>query len=296
MLDQPLPSATLPEASPEASPGALPETSYVFDARQPRRRQTALADLATGLRRWRLPAALAALDIRNRYRGSVLGPFWLTLSTAVMVGALGVLYSSLFKLALAEYLPFLAVSLIVWNTISQIVADACTSLTSAEGIIRQLPLPYTVHVLRCVFRNVVIAAHSLPIILAVFLATGSWPGAEALLALPGLLLVGLNACSIALFLGMLCARFRDIPPIVGSVMQLAFFLSPVLWKPELLGPARAWLPLNPFYTVMETVRGPLIEGGAPLLVWLSAIVYTGLMAAVALAFFIRFRGRIAFWV
>jgi lipopolysaccharide transport system permease protein len=292
MLDQPLPSATLPGAPH----GATPEALYVFDARQPRRRQAALADLATGLRRWRLPVALASLDIRNRYRGSVLGPFWLTLSTAIMVAALGVLYASLFKLSLAEYLPFLAVSLIVWNTISQIVADACTSLTSADGIIRQLPLPYTVHVLRCVFRNAVIAAHNLPIILLVFLATGSWPGPEALLALPGLALVALNACSIALFLGMLCARFRDIPPIVGSVMQLAFFLSPVLWKPELLGPARVWLPLNPFYTVMETVRGPLIEGGAAPLVWLSALAYTGLMAALALAFFTRFRGRIAFWV
>ena len=95
---------------------------------------------------------------------------------------------------------------------------------------------------------------------------------------------------------MLCARFRDIPPIVGSVMQLAFFLSPVLWKPELLGPGRAWLPLNPFYAIMETVRGPLVEGGAPLLVWVSALAYTAAMVGVALAFFIRFRGRIAFWV
>src|SRR4051794_30344135 len=94
--------------------------SYVSDATEPRRRERALADLGTGFARWRLPAALARLDIKNRYRGSVLGPFWLTLSTAVMVVALGLLYSSLFKLPLAGYLPFLAVSLIVWNMIAQI--------------------------------------------------------------------------------------------------------------------------------------------------------------------------------
>jgi lipopolysaccharide transport system permease protein len=277
-------------------PPGRPGTLYVFDAATPRRRSVALADIATGLRRWRLSVALGNLDIRNRYRGSVLGPFWLTLSTAVMIGGLGLLYSSLFKLQLAEYLPFLAVSLIVWNTIGSIVTDACTSLTSAEGIIRQLPLPYSVHVLRCVWRNAIIAAHNLPIILLVFLATGTWPGWEGLLAIPGLLLLTCNACALALLLGMLCARFRDIPPIVGSVMQLAFFLSPVLWKPELLGPGRAWLPLNPFFAVMETIRGPLVEGGAPLLVWVSALLYTAAAAAVALAFFIRFRGRIAFWV
>jgi lipopolysaccharide transport system permease protein len=269
---------------------------YVTDAAQPRRRAAALEDLATGLRRWRLPAALARLDIRNRYRGSVLGPFWLTLSTAVMVVGLGLLYSSLFKMELASYLPFIAVSLIVWNMISQTVTDACTSLTSAEGIIRQLPLPFSVHVLRCVFRNALITAHSLPLVFLVFLACGTMPGAEVLLLIPGLALVVVNAFFVALFLGMLCARFRDIAPIVGSVMQLAFFMSPVLWKPELLGDKAVWLPLNPFYVLMETVRGPLVEGGVPALVWLSATLYTLLVAGAALAFFIRFRGRIAFWV
>jgi lipopolysaccharide transport system permease protein len=270
--------------------------SYICDAAKPDRRARAMADLATGIGRWRLPWALASLDIRNRYRGSVLGPFWLTLSTAIMVVSLGILYASLFKLPLAQYLPFLAVSLIVWNMLAQIVADACIALSSSEGIIRQMPLPYSVHVLRSVFRNVVIAAHSLPLIALVFLGTGSWPGWEALLAIPGLVLVALNASAVTLFLGMLCARFRDIAPIVASGMQLAFFLSPVLWKPELLGPYAVWLPLNPFYAIMETVRGPLVEGGAPALIWLSAILYTGLVSALAFVFFVRFRGRIAFWV
>ena len=283
MLDAPLPP-----------PAAAP--LYVCNAARPRRRAAALEDLATGLRRWRLPAALARLDIQNRYRGSVLGPFWLTLSTAVMVVGLGLLYSSLFKMALRDYLPFIAVSLIVWTMISQIVTDACTSLTSAEGIIRQLPLPFSVHILRCVFRNLLTAAHSLPLIVLVFLACGTLPGAEALLLIPGFALIAVNAFFVALFLGMLCARFRDIAPIVASVMQLAFFMSPVLWKPELLGDLAVWLPLNPFYALMETVRGPLVEGGVPGLVWLSAVAYTLLGAGLATAFFIRFRGRIAFWV
>jgi hypothetical protein len=112
----------------------------------------------------------------------------------------------------------------------------------------------------------------------------------------GLALMALNAFFVTLFLGMLCARFRDIAPIVGSVIQLAFFVSPVLWKPELLGDHAVWLPLNPFYVLMETVRGPLVEGGVAGLIWLSAFLYTLLCGAVAVAFFIRFRGRLAFWV
>lgn len=269
---------------------------YVADASRPHRLERALDDLATGFGRWRLAAALARLDIRNRYRGSVLGPFWLSLSTAISVVAIGLLYSAIFKLPVAGYMPYLAVGLIVWGLVSQTVTDACDSLTSAEGVIRQLPLPYTVHALRCVFRNVAVAAHSLPLIALVFLFCGHLPGPEALLAVPGLLLVAANAFALAIVLGMVCARFRDIPPIVGSVLQLAFFISPVLWKPELLGDQQAWLPLNPFYVLMETVRGPLVEGGVPGMVWLSALGFTLLTCALAFAFFVRFRGRIAFWV
>ena len=105
---------------------------------------------------------------------------------------------------------------------------------------------------------------------------------------------GNSACFL---LGMICARFRDIGQIVASVMQLAFFMTPVLWKPDLLSEgARAWMVLNPFYALLEVVRGPLVEGGAPPLVWAAAVLVTALHAGIAFAFFVRFRGRLAFWV
>jgi lipopolysaccharide transport system permease protein len=270
--------------------------AYRRDAGDPQHLQRAMQDISGGFARWRLAAALARLDIRNRYRGSVLGPFWMTASTAVMVAGIGLLYATLFRMSLAEYLPWIAVSLVVWTMISQTVSDACNSFVAAEGVIRQLPLPYTVHVLRFVIRNAIIAAHSLPLIAVVLVAFGAVPGPEALLAIPGLMLIAVNACAAGLFLGMVCARFRDIPQIVTNLMQLAFFLSPVLWKPHLLGEAAAWLLLNPFYVLMETVRGPLVEGGAAPVIWLAAVSYTALVCLAAFAFFVRFRARIAFWV
>ena len=270
--------------------------AYRRDAGDPQHLQRAMQDISGGFARWRLAMALARLDIRNRYRGSVLGPFWMTASTAVMVAGIGLLYATLFRMSLAEYLPWIAVSLVVWTMISQTVSDACHSFVAAEGVIRQLPLPYTVHVLRFVIRNAIIAAHSLPLIAVVLLAFGAIPGPEALLAIPGLVLIAVNACAAGLFLGMICARFRDIPQIVANMMQLFFFLSPVLWKPHLLGEAAVWLPLNPFYVLMETVRGPLVEGGAAPVIWLAALGYTALVCLAAFAFFVRFRARIAFWV
>jgi homopolymeric O-antigen transport system permease protein len=270
--------------------------SFSHDAAEPRRYARALADLSVGLRRWRLAAALARLDIRNRYRGSVLGPFWLTLSTGLMLAGLGILYSALLHQTLKSYLPFLSVSIIVWNLISQVVTDASTSLISAEGMIRQLPLPYTTHALRCVFRNVIIAAHNLPLIAIVMVISAVLPGPGVVLALVGLAILGINAFTAALLLGMLCARFRDLGQIVGSVMQLAFFLTPILWQPASLGPKAVWLLLDPFYPIMEVVRGPLLGTGVSPLMWLLAVAYTAAFGAASFVFFVRFRGRIAFWV
>jgi lipopolysaccharide transport system permease protein len=220
----------------------------------------------------------------------------MSLSSLIMLIGLGLLYGTLFKLKLSNYLPHLAVSLIVWQWMAGFINDSCATLTSAEGVIRQMRLPYTLHALRVAFRNTLVAAHSLALIPIVFLIFGHVPGPEALLAIPGLVLIGINMLAGGLLLGMVCARFRDIPPIVANVVQLAFFVSPILWKPELLGDAMVWMAFNPFYAMLETVRGPLLEGGGPPLAWLAAIIYTALHVVLAGFLFVRFRSRIAFWV
>jgi len=279
-----------------ASSMPRPEHTLSVDAANPRHTERALADLRDGLSQWRLALALARLDLRNRYRGSVLGPLWMSLSTLIMLIGLGLLYGALFKFKLSNYLPHLAVSLIVWQWMAGFINDSCATLTSAEGVIRQMRLPYTLHALRVAFRNTFVAAHSLALIPIVFLIFGQVPGPEALLAIPGLVLIGINMLAGGLLLGMVCARFRDIPPIVANVVQLAFFVSPILWKPELLGDAMVWMAFNPFYALLETVRGPLLEGGGPPLAWLAAIFYTTLHVVLAGFLFARFRSRIAFWV
>jgi len=270
--------------------------SIVLDAANPRHLAWATEDLLGGLRRWRLASALAWLDIRNRYRGSVLGPFWLSLSTAVMLLGIGVLYSVLLRTDIGAYLPYLAVSLICWNMLAQTVTDACGALTGSEAIIRQVRLPFTVHIMRCVLRNAIVAAHNLPLIAIVLLIFRVTPGWSILLLPLGLGLLALNAFAASMFLGMICARFRDVAQIVASVIQIFFFLSPILWKPETLREYAWTVMLNPFYLLMETVRAPLIEDGGSPAIWALAIAVTAASVLASFAFFVRFRSRIAFWV
>ncbi len=261
------------------------------------RSSLAAEDLRAGLKLWRLIWMLGWLDIRLRYRGSVLGPGWLTLSTAIMIAALGFLYSQLFHTNLHAYLPFLALSMVLWNFLSTLVSEACTCFLQAEGTIRSIRMPFFLHAGRMLVRNVLVLAHNIPVIVAVFLLLSIYPGATAFIAVPGFALWLVDGIAIAYLLGIFCARFRDVPPIVASVMQIGFFVSPIIWEPTTL--SAKWqhlLPINPFFTLLEVVRGPLLGNAPSLAVWASAAGYSLAIMLIAWLLFVRTRHRVAFWI
>jgi lipopolysaccharide transport system permease protein len=260
------------------------------------RHRFAISDVRGGLRLWRLAWQLGWLDIRLRYRGSMLGPFWLTISTGVMVGSLGFLYAALFHMSLRDYLPYLALSQVLWGFLATLVSESCGVFTESEPVIRSIRMPFFVFAMRILVRNILVLAHNIFVIVVVFAALWMWPGAVGLLAIPALPLWVADGLALALLLGGICARFRDIHPIVNSVMQIAFFVSPVIWKPEQLGAGARWLPFNPFYDMLEIVRGPLLGEAPSALVWLGALGFSTVLCGLAWAFFLRARGRIAFWI
>jgi len=260
------------------------------------RHRLAIQDVLDGVRLWRLAWSLGWLDIRLRYRGSMLGPFWLTISTGVMVASLGFLYSTLWHIELRSYLPFLALSQILWGFLGTLVSESCTAFTDSEGVIRSVRMPNFVFALRVLIRNILVLAHNICVVVLVFLALDVWPGKVVLLAIPAIPVWIIDALALSLLLGGICARFRDIMPIVNSVMMIAFFLSPVIWKPEQLGDGAYWLPFNPFYDLLEILRAPILGEPASLAVWAAAIGYSALLCGVSWTFFLRARGRIAFWI
>lgn len=260
------------------------------------RNKLASQDVQEGIRLLRLAWSLGWLDIRLRYRGSVLGPFWLTLSTGIMVAALGYLYAGIFHTDIHSYLPFLALSIVLWGFLSTVISDACLAFTEAEGVIRAVRMPYFLFAIRILVRNMLVLAHNVVVIVVVFALFAVWPGWHLLLTIPGLLLWSMDSIAVVLLLGGFCARFRDIPPIVASVVQIAFFVTPVLWQPKQLGAAARLLPLNPFYDLLTVVRAPMLGNMGDAQIWLGAVCYSALLLGGAWLFFTRSRGRIAFWI
>lgn len=256
----------------------------------------AMRDLREGFANVRVWQVLAWYEIRQRYKRSVLGPFWLTLSMGVLVAGMGPLYGGLFGQDVSSYFPFLAIGLVVWQLIASLMNDAGQVFIAAEPYIKQIRMPFTVYVLRMVWRNVIIFAHNLVVgivVLIWFLPSWTW---LPFTALPGLLFIVLNGVWFGILLGVLCARFRDIPPIVTSVVQLAFFMTPILWKKEMLGRHQWAAEINPLYHLIEVARAPLLGGSATSLSWTIVVIITIAGFAITIPFFARYRARVAYWV
>src|SRR5436305_11662975 len=157
------------------------------------RAAAAWRDLTAGAARSWMWTALALQDIKLRYRGSVLGPFWLTISTVVMVAAMGAIYSRLFGMELSTYLPYLTIGLIVWQFVSAVVTEGCGTFLQVESVIQQIPIPFSIHAYRGVCRNLIVLAHSfgmIPVVLLVFPQPLDWHLIESLV---GLTLLAVNS-------------------------------------------------------------------------------------------------------
>jgi ABC-type polysaccharide/polyol phosphate export permease len=256
----------------------------------------ALRDLRDGLRAHRVWMMLARMDIRQRYRRSVIGPFWITITQVIWILAIGPLYSHLMGEQPRLFIPYLAMGIITWSLVSSLLIEGAAAFVSAENLVRSVKLPYTVHILRVLQRNLIVFAHNLLAFLPFMLYLRIWPRWEWLAAIPGLALIVLAALPTSFLLGTLSARFRDLQQIIASIVQLAFFVTPIFWRPELLGD-HAWVAdLNPFHLLLEAVRRPIVEG---LPSW-STYGRIGLLLAilflVCAPFFARYRRRLAFWV
>ncbi len=256
----------------------------------------ALGDLASGFAQWRIWALLSWHDIKLRYRGSLLGPFWLTVSMGVMIGALAVVYGPLFDQDLGQYVPYLTCGFLAWGLILGLLTDGCLTFIGSDALIRQIRLPLSVFVYRVACRNAIVLAHNAVIYAAVLAVFRLWPGWTGLLALAGVAGVMIGLLWAVLVFGMVCARFRDVAPIVSNVMQVAFFVTPIIWRPEDIKRDSLLVDANPFHHFIEVIRMPLL-GQPPAAASWAVVAVTGLAGwCLAIVLYRRFRSRIAFWV
>jgi ABC-2 type transport system permease protein/lipopolysaccharide transport system permease protein len=260
------------------------------------RLRLAAADLDRAIALWPLWLRLGWHDILYRYRRSLLGPFWFTANTAIMSIALGIVYSQVLKLPIGSLMPYVCIGLLIWNFISAMLLGAGEIFSGAESYIKHVRLPYLLYVFRFACSKTIIFAHDFPVFIVLIAYFGRWPGAVALWAVPGFLLLLFNATLASITLGLASARFRDIPRIVASLVQILFLITPILWTPDMLGSSIYIALFNPLFHMIEIVRAPLLGSWPSMLTLEVLVLITMLNLMLAVVIFSRYRSRIAYWV
>jgi ABC-type polysaccharide/polyol phosphate export permease len=257
-----------------------------------------LADVKAMLGSLSIALTLGWQDIRLRYRRSKIGPFWITISTGVMVAMIGIIFGQALSMPMQEYLPFLSTGLILWTFISSAINEGSSAFIEASGMIRQLSIPMSTYTVRVLVRNTVILAHNIVILPVVLLVVGKSLTWNIFYLIPGFFIVLVNVFWISLVSGILCTRFRDMPSIVGNIIQVFFYLTPIIWIPSALTPRTANLIVepNPFYHLLEIVRGPVLGYCPSGLSWLITVGAAVCGLILSFAFFGKFKDRIAYWV
>jgi len=253
-------------------------------------------DLFAALREWRLWTTLGWNDIRQKYRRSMIGPFWITISMAIFILILGIVYSRIFHVGVSEYLPFLTVGYITWGFISLTATESCTAFLEGERIIKQIRLPYAVYVLRVVCRNFIIFLHNAVVFVPVAIIFSVNPGLHGLMAIPGLALLCLNLSWVALSLSILNSHFRDLQQIVTTFVQIMLFVTPIMWPLSTLGDSTYIAEINPLYHLIDIVRSPLLGQSPETSSWLVAVALMFPGSAVSMWLLRRASRRLVFWI
>jgi ABC-type polysaccharide/polyol phosphate export permease len=258
--------------------------------------KTGLRDFMESLNRLPLAFYFAWGDTKARYRRSVLGPFWLVLGTGIGVAGLGFLWSALFKMDRASFIPSLTVGLVVWQFIAGCVTESSTVFIRNTAVIRNLQTPYFIFPFQLLLRQLINFGHNLIVVFIVLIIFPPPLSYVQFLVIPGIFLLVGNLLWIAMMIAMLGSRFRDLEQLIGAFMPMLFFLSPVIYRPSQLGIKEhiAWF--NPFSYMISLIRDP-IQGFAP-----PSFVYLVSFGMLVIGWFVTLlllshkRGRIAFWV
>lgn len=258
--------------------------------------QLALKDFKDGIKSYRIWWYFAWMEVKQRYRRSLIGPWWISLSMLIFIIAMGVVYSRLFKDTLANYIPFFTAGFLVWTFISPGIIEATEIFKNNRQFIKQINLPFSFYILKHLTRHIIFLAHNFVVYILVMFYFKKPPDLNTLLLIPALILLILNMYWISMFISILSTRFQDMIPIVTSCMQIAFFITPITWMPKLLNPHSYIIKLNPLTYLIEVVRAPLL-GYAPMIrFWWANSLLVILGFSFVFIIMACCRNKIAFWV
>lgn len=257
-----------------------------------------LRDIKAGLKRWPVWLTLSWYSIRSQYRRTYLGPWWMTLQQVIFVAALSFLFGVLLGQDLHTFVPYVAIGFMSFSWMTGMLQTGATCMVDAGASIKTAPGPLSIYALKSFATNTIQFMHDcvvIVIVMIVFQVHLTW----SILLLPvALALICINGIAVALWLGPLVARYRDVGQIISALTRVLFFFTPIFWVASDLSNAQvaALSGWNPLAYLLAILRGPLLGEMPTTIVILGSLLITGVNLLIGIVHFSRTRERLAYWL
>lgn len=235
-------------------------------------------------------------DLLSRYRRTILGPLWMSITLGFGSTGLGILWSQIWNMPPHEIIPTTTFGFLIWMFISGCINESTNVFTDSGDIIKSLKVPIIFFPMVALFRQFFNFVHAWPIIIIVMMIYPPETIKNLWLFFPSLMLCLVNIFLVMIVIGVICVRYRDVPPLINAIMPMLFFLSPVLFKASQIEGISWIILINPLTHYIFLLRTPL-EGSLIMPSTLIIVAAHTLLLISACIYLLRYKSnRIVFWV
>lgn len=237
---------------------------------------------------------LSLMDYKIRYRRTILGPLWPVIQIFISSILISLIWSIVFKENLQNYFLKIFFNLAIWQLILSTVLDSTKLFYgSYRNHFINLSTPLVFYSIRANINKLISFLHNFPFFIIVLIYLKIFP--DLIYLITGIILLILNLLWISTFLGILCARFRDISQLITSLSTTLTLITPVVWDKNMLGIYSSYVYLNPFSSLIEIVTSPLTNQSLNLLPYylsISFLIFGNLLVGILIKIYGK---KIIFW-
>lgn len=239
---------------------------------------------------------LAWLDLKIRYRNTLLGPFWSTISLGVTLIILGFVWTKVLNADHYKYIPNLYFGYIFWVWISDTLSDSVTVFGDNKDIIHNFNFPLFYLNFKIIIKNLLIFLHNFPIILIIIYIYNIELGFNNIFFIISIFLTLTLLFSISIIISIMCAFYDDFKQATLIFLKIIFYTTPILWLPEMLGDKQFLLFYNPFFHIIELLRNTLT---APILAinsFMMVIYMNIIILIISIIIYKIFNKKVIHWI
>lgn len=216
-------------------------------------------DVIHPLKDWRIIYLRATQSIRSRFARSYLGQGWVTMSLAILILCTGIVWSLIWSMPIAEFLPYVAVGHVFYLFISGTINDSTTAIIADANFYRHKKYSFFLSIYTLLMKNLVVLLYNLPIVVLVVLWSDKVHPAISY-TYPFYLMILIMFLFFASYsIAILCVYFRDFIQLVASILSVVFMLTPVMWNVNMIPEhLRHYVYINPLASCVELLRNPVI--------------------------------------